>query len=408
MRMIRRMIGCLMTVVLCVGSLSTTALAAGNETVVMQTTEKASVDESVVDEQADEEDVADETEKQDEADESTAMGSETESLLTALGITDILSDLQISFSLTEDGICITGTEGENEDVLTESSDTAGYLTGTVTTGGSRLNVRSGAGLDNSITAQLENGTQVEVIGTDGDWIEIRIPESTGYVYADYLKISDEDTSEESDFSLDMDSITALLSLFLGSITAETEGENEALTPDGNLTLVDDIGSTTEAGKQFITLVTKNGNYFYLLIDRDDEGEETVHFLNLVDESDLLALMDEDEAAEYQSSKIETVEEPQEEEEAPEEIVEEVMAEQEETLSVNLLPVAVVFLFLIGVGAVFVWFKVNGKKSQQTKPDPDADYEDAEEYDFEDDSEEGEFQEFAEEDDPDFDEDDNLM
>ena len=39
-----------------------------------------------------------------------------------------------------------------------------------------------------------------------------------------------------------------------------------------------------------TLVSKNGNYFYLIIDRDDEGEQTVHFLNQVDEADLLSLM----------------------------------------------------------------------------------------------------------------------
>ena len=26
------------------------------------------------------------------------------------------------------------------------------------------------------------------------------------------------------------------------------------------------------------MTTKNGNYFYILIDRDDEGEDTVHFL----------------------------------------------------------------------------------------------------------------------------------
>ena len=49
---------------------------------------------------------------------------------------------------------------------------------------------------------------------------------------------------------------------------------EALTPDGNLTIVDDNGSPTGAGKQFITLVSKDGNYFYLIIDRDDEGEQT--------------------------------------------------------------------------------------------------------------------------------------
>ena len=45
------------------------------------------------------------------------------------------------------------------------------------------------------------------------------------------------------------------------VETPVEESMEALTPDGNLTLVDDIGSTACAGKQFITLVTKNGNYF---------------------------------------------------------------------------------------------------------------------------------------------------
>ena len=65
-----------------------------------------------------------------------------------------------------------------------------------------------------------------------------------------------------------------------------------LTPDGNLTLVDDIDGEQAEDKQFITVVTKNGNYFYIIIDRAND-KENVYFLNLVDESDLLALIEDD-------------------------------------------------------------------------------------------------------------------
>jgi len=72
-------------------------------------------------------------------------------------------------------------------------------------------------------------------------------------------------------------------------TAVTEAAS--LTPEGNLTLVDDLSGEQSEDKQFITVITKNGNYFYIIIDRADE-EENVYFLNMVDEADLLALMED--------------------------------------------------------------------------------------------------------------------
>ena len=84
----------------------------------------------------------------------------------------------------------------------------------------------------------------------------------------------------------------------------TDEESGALTPKGNLTLVDDYHTSYSdgSGQQFITLVSKSGNTFYLVIDRNDKGENTVHFMNLVDEADLLSLMEEEDADAYTAEK----------------------------------------------------------------------------------------------------------
>ena len=82
------------------------------------------------------------------------------------------------------------------------------------------------------------------------------------------------------------------------VVTVTDEETGALTPEGNLTLVDDYHTNYSdgSGQQFITLVSKSGATFYLVIDRNAKGQQTVHFMNLVDEADLLTLMEEDAAA----------------------------------------------------------------------------------------------------------------
>ena len=167
-----------------------------------------------------------------------------------------------------------------------------------------------------------------------------------------------------------------------TVTDETSG---ALTPEGNLTLVDDYHTNYSdgSGQQFITLVSKSGNTFYLVIDRNAKGQQTVHFMNLVDEADLLALMEEEEADAYTAEKEAAAQAERDRLKAEEEAkkaAEEAASGTEQPKENKVTKIAsgflgVVVLIALAAGGIFYAFtkQKQKKKAEKEALDPDANY-----------------------------------
>lgn len=265
----KRILSCLLVVMLILGITPLTAFAyAGDEAATDQTVEVSASEAET------EEETADPTEESGE-------------------------DVPYTYTISEDGsitITINGQEWNLDTEDTEESKT----TGKVVTQGSRLNLRTGAGLNYEIIDQLRPGEEVTVIGTEGDWYKVIVPEKTGYVHSDYLELLE--TAEENS-EIDSAMLMLLLNVIFQNMntTTTTPEPQVTFTPEGNLSLIDDILQTevyatedTELKeKQFITLQSKSGNYFYLVIDRTGDTEN-VYFMNLVDEADLMALIESEE------------------------------------------------------------------------------------------------------------------
>ena len=171
-----------------------------------------------------------------------------------------------------------------------------------------------------------------------------------------------------------------------NVVTVTDEETGALTPEGNLTLVDDYHTdySDDSGQQFITLVSKSGATFYLVIDRNAKGQQTVHFMNLVDEADLLALMEEDAADAYTSEKEAAAQAEQDrlkaEEEAKKAAEEAAASGSEQPKGNKITKYAATFLgvlALVGLaagGGIYAFMKQKQKKQAEKEAlDPDANY-----------------------------------
>ena len=166
----------------------------------------------------------------------------------------------------------------------------------------------------------------------------------------------------------------------------TDEETGALTPEGNLTLVDDYHTdySDGSGQQFISLVSKSGATFYLVIDRNAKGQQTVRFMNLVDEADLLSLMDDEAAEAYTAEKEAAAQAAQERKQAEDDAkkaAEEAEASgSEQTGGNKVTKYAATFLgvlALVGLvagGGIYTFMKQKQKKQAEKEAlDPDANY-----------------------------------
>ena len=177
---------------------------------------------------------------------------------------------------------------------------------------------------------------------------------------------------------------------------EIEESTGAFSESGNLSLLDDVETDEAKELEYMTVQTKSGAVFYLVIDRSADTEN-VYFLNQVDELDLMAIMDDAQKQEYESS---LKEEPQEvtetliedEPTADEPVDEEPQADLQPN-NLALFGVIVVIAALVIGGYAFMKKKA---KKDGADLEEDLEFYDDEEYENEDEQE----PEFAEEEDVD--------
>jgi len=168
-----------------------------------------------------------------------------------------------------------------------------------------------------------------------------------------------------------------------------------LTPPGTGTVVD--SATDRDGKEFFTIVTEDGNIFFLIIDHR-RSANNVYFLSTVTEEDLLSLAQQGGIPGGDSdiiSAVPPIEQPEPETPILPEMPEEPEPEQPASGSNRLIPILVV---VAGVGGAAYYFKiVKGKRDDADDElyddeDEDDDSEDEgleDDYDYEPDEDDSE-------------------
>ena len=185
---------------------------------------------------------------------------------------------------------------------------------------------------------------------------------------------------------------------------QTDSGNGVLTPSGNLSLVDDVSDTDAEKMDFMTVTSKDGHVFYIVIDHN-AASQNVYFLNQVDESDLMALMsDQDkealktdkETSESESADTEEVVKPTvrnttEDNPDTSKTSQKTEEAKENAVNSNMILAAVLGIIGLIVIAAYYFLKIKPGKGGSSIAD-DLEFYDDEEYEKDDDEAEPEFEE----------------
>lgn len=99
---------------------------------------------------------------------------------------------EVIVGMTQNGWCkivYNNTAGYASAEYLKAADKVSGNFGTGTISGSDVRMRSGASTKSSVITTLDKGTKTPVVGAQGNWYEISYNGKTGFVSADYVKIS---------------------------------------------------------------------------------------------------------------------------------------------------------------------------------------------------------------------------
>ena len=150
----------------------------------------------------------------------------------------------------------------------------------------------------------------------------------------------------------------------------------AFTEQGNLTITDDVSSEESENMQFLTVTTRNGHTYYIVIDRNTTSQN-VYFLNQVDERDLINLMSDEEIEEL-TGESEEESNPIVDLFAGEATPEPTAEPAEEKSSGNSSSFVILLIAAIG-GAGIVFYRLKIKPKKKPQDEYRTEFEDDDEY-----------------------------